>query len=129
MTTYRVEVDGDTVWTHETPEYEGAKTFPAEYLARPVDTPDGVPHPSPAHLFVDDVLIGVQRSHGDEADVLDAAAGEGSSDPVVAAQLRALAADARAKAAVVVAAQALVDGAAQLTSRIEAGEFDNELEG
>ena len=52
MTTYRVEIDGETVWSDETPEYE-SKRFPAEYRDRPKK--------GAVHLYVDDELIAVQK--------------------------------------------------------------------
>lgn len=54
MTTYHVEIDGVEVWTHSTLEYESGQ-FPDQYLHRPVS---GL-----IHLYVDDVLIGVQEPY------------------------------------------------------------------
>lgn len=74
MTTYRAEINGETVWSAETAEYEGIKTFPPEVLARPAETPEGEPNPTPVYLYVDDVLVGIQRSHFDEAEQCEIAA-------------------------------------------------------
>jgi hypothetical protein len=104
MTTYSVQVDGKTVWTKEADAYEGLDVFPREHFNRPADTPDGEPHPSPAVLLLDDVVIGVQRSHGDERDQLLAAAAD-ESNPVAKAELERYAADAHANAQRALAAQ------------------------
>lgn len=80
MTVYRVDVEGVTVWTEERDSYEGLGVFPTELFKRPADTPDGEAHPPAAHLYIDDEVIGVQRSHGDEADLLAAAADQLESD-------------------------------------------------
>lgn len=109
-TTYRVDVDGKTVWTETRDSYEGDGVFPAEYLNRPADTPEGEPHPSPVYLYLatDDeepVLIGIQRSHGHEADVLDEAA-QAETDPTVKADIERGAADARSHYQTALAAQA-----------------------
>lgn len=80
MTKYRVEIDGETVWTGEG---DGIKTIPAEYLERPADAADGDPHP-PAHFLFetpddgDEQLIGVQVSLAEE-------------DPLAAAKAAAIA--------------------------------------
>lgn len=58
-TTYRVDVDGTTVWTGETDDYQGLTVFPAEYRGRP--------ETGEVCLFVNDELIGRQISEADEA--------------------------------------------------------------
>lgn len=58
MTKYRVERDESVVWEHETDDYEGSKTFPAEYLN---------PEEGTYFLFVDDDIIGVQRPYAERA--------------------------------------------------------------
>ncbi len=50
---YEVVIDGETVWSHETEEYEGFATFPVEYRARP--------ETGEVHLIVNGETIGVQR--------------------------------------------------------------------
>lgn len=101
MTAYRVEVDGNAVWS-DTIEDDGGTTaaFPAEYLARPVEPASGQPHPSPRYLYIDDELVGIQRCHADEADQLTAAAetAETAGDAVGAAQLRTAASQATVNA-------------------------------
>lgn len=57
-TTYRVDVDGTTVWSTETDTYDGLAVFPAEYLARPTS--------GEVRLFVNGELAGRQISHDDE---------------------------------------------------------------
>jgi hypothetical protein len=66
MSQYRVEIDGQVVWSGEG---EGSKAIPAEYRERPADTPEGEPHPTPVILFEDDAIIGVQVSRGHERDL------------------------------------------------------------
>lgn len=66
MTTYRVDIDGKTVWTDTTDDYQGAGHF-GDHLARPEETAADAPNGSPKYLYVDDVLVGIQRSHDDEA--------------------------------------------------------------
>lgn len=51
MTTYRVEIDGNPVWSGESDEYDKS-VIPDEYRARPLS---GV-----VCLYVDDELIGMQ---------------------------------------------------------------------
>ncbi len=100
MTVYRVEVDGDVVHEVTTDEYEGLEPF-GEWLARPADTPDDEAHLTPVHLYVDDVLVGIQRAHGDEAEQLDLAAEwyDATGETANAAYARADAHAARAHAA------------------------------
>lgn len=69
VTTFRVEVDGETVWSGEGDSY---KVIPAEYRDRPVDREsDSDPHP-PAHFLYatavdgEEVLVGVQVSLAEE---------------------------------------------------------------
>lgn len=50
---YEVMIDGAVVWSHETDEYEGFATFPAEYRGRP--------ETGEVHLIVNGETIGVQR--------------------------------------------------------------------
>lgn len=101
MTTYRVDIDGETVWTEERDQYDGLSVFPPEHFARPVEVTEGEAHPSPHYLYLDDVLVGVQRTHRDEADELDAAASiaEAAGDPVGAFGMRLDAHAARALSA------------------------------
>lgn len=49
---YEVVIDGVVVWSHETDEYEGWNTFPAEYRGRPES--------GAVHLIVNGETIGVQ---------------------------------------------------------------------
>lgn len=65
MTTYRVEIDGETVWEDERDDDLGAKAFPAEYLTRPV-AEEGQPFPSAHVLYLNDEIIGVQISQAEE---------------------------------------------------------------
>lgn len=65
---YEVVIDGTTVWSHETDEYEGFATFPDEYRRRPES--------GEVHLIVNGETIGVQRP----LDPNDPAA---SADPVM----------------------------------------------
>lgn len=85
MTTYRVDIDGETVWTEERDQYDGLSVFPPEYLSRPAE-PEGELRPT-HDLFIDDVLIGVQRSHTHEAEVLEAEAVKHPQDSSDAAYL------------------------------------------
>jgi hypothetical protein len=103
MTTYRVEIDGVTVLDKKTKTYVGLEPF-GDYLRRPAEPAVGETPPPPAHLFIDDELVGVQRSLTDEALELDAAA-DACLDPVESAQIRAYAAQARASAAAALALQ------------------------
>ena len=50
--TYQVVIDGEIVWEHETEEYEGLTTFPANYVARPES--------GAVHLIVNGETIGIQ---------------------------------------------------------------------
>lgn len=71
MTSYRVEVDGETVWTGEGDDY---KVIPAEYRDRPADT-------DPPHYLYESVeddngehgaadqLFAIQVSLAHEADL------------------------------------------------------------
>lgn len=97
MTAYRVEVDGETVWSDTDDNEEGTVyAFPPEYLARPAEPAAGEPIPAARYLFIDDELVGVQRCHADEANELTAAAAaaEAAGDLVGAAQLRTAASQA-----------------------------------
>ena len=95
---YRVEIDGKIVWEADIAGEVTTKHLPEQYRARPAETPDGEAHGTPVYLYIGDELVGIQRSHGDEADTLDAAADE-CDDVVEALALRAAALDARAYAA------------------------------
>lgn len=64
MTTFRVDIDGKTVWSDDfdgTYEEAGRARHFGEYLNRPEDDDTEV------YLYVDDVLIGIQRSEANEA--------------------------------------------------------------
>lgn len=68
--TYQVVIDGTTVWEHQTDEYEGFGTFPAEYRGRPAS--------GEVHLVVNGETIGVQMPLAPEAEaqiLADAPAG------------------------------------------------------
>lgn len=68
MTTYRVDIDGKTVWTGtaESEDTNVFDVFPREYSDRPPDPAPGEPFP-PAHdLYVDDEHIGHQVSLAEE---------------------------------------------------------------
>lgn len=78
--TYHVDIDGGTVWSADTDEAYTPKFFPAEYLSRPEEPEEGAPHPSPHHLYVDGTLVGIQRTHADEAEQLDNAANEAETN-------------------------------------------------
>lgn len=98
---YHVEIDGATVWSADTDEPYTPKFFPPEFLSRPTEPPEGAPHPSPHHLFVDGTLVGIQRTHADEADELDNAAvvAETNGDHADAFGMRLDAHEARAASA------------------------------
>lgn len=87
MASYRVDIDGETVWSDsddsDTPD---VLRIPAEHLARPAS---GEPA---KHLFVNDECVGVQISHDEEAAALttEAEAATAAGDLVLAAQLRAI---------------------------------------
>jgi hypothetical protein len=73
MTKYRVEIDGQTVWSGEGDDY---KVIPAQYRDRPANAAAGEPHPSPHYLYesvgdsdVADQLFGIQVSLDHEVDL------------------------------------------------------------
>lgn len=69
MPEYRVEIDGETVWSTTTDEYEGCfEVFPAEYTDRPES--------GEVYLIVDGEIIGRQISLAQEA--AEAAEAEGA---------------------------------------------------
>lgn len=68
MTTYRVELDGETVYEGKSKRYD-RDGIPVEYRNRP---PDG----SEIRLYVNDELIGVQVSEAETARRVAAAEGE-----------------------------------------------------
>jgi hypothetical protein len=73
---YRAERDGEVVFKATVDIGAGeppvAKHF-GEWLSRPAETPFDQPNPSPVYLYINDggdggdVLVGIQRSHQDEA--------------------------------------------------------------
>lgn len=67
MTTHRVEVDGQTVWSGDT-DYKG---IPDEHRRRPDNTPEGVDHPSAKTIYArgedgQEVVVAVLKSETQE---------------------------------------------------------------
>lgn len=95
-TTYRVERDGVVIAETTTDSYEGIAPF-GEHLTRPAESSTD----SPVHLYINDELVGIQRSHTAEADLAEQQANDADAagHTAEAARLRAGAAVSRGHAA------------------------------